>query len=122
VRPVRKIIGKRVRFRVLSRSGFRCVYCGAKAADKPIEVDHVVPVSKGGSDHESNLVAACFDCNSGKSDNLIDAPSSSPARPVVDISANCCEVVETGVFYRGEYYEFADVEANLLMVHPSYGE
>ena len=49
MRLVRKAISKRARFRVLSRSGFRCVYCGACASEKRIDVDHVVPVSKGGA-------------------------------------------------------------------------
>jgi 5-methylcytosine-specific restriction endonuclease McrA len=31
-----------------------------------LEIDHVVPKSRGGTDAESNLVAACEDCNRGK--------------------------------------------------------
>jgi len=33
----------------------------------PLEVDHVVPVSKGGKNDMANLITACFDCNRGKS-------------------------------------------------------
>ena len=43
------------------RSG-RCVYCGAVAT----VVDHVVPVSKGGSLDLTNLVPACQPCNAAK--------------------------------------------------------
>ena len=106
---MRKSIGKKKRFRVLSRSEFRCVYCGAGAPEKRIEVDHVVPVSKGGDDHESNLVAACLDCNVGKSDDLVDvSPTTTKARPVIDVSENCLMMLNTGVFYRGEFYEFVE--------------
>jgi len=65
-RFVRKPISKRDRFSVLSRGGFRCAYCGISAREAKIEIDHVVPVSKGGGNELSNLVVACRDCNAGK--------------------------------------------------------
>jgi hypothetical protein len=36
-----------------------------------LEVDHLIPRSKGGGDHESNLVTACRTCNSRKSDSIV---------------------------------------------------
>lgn len=63
-----------VRFDVLHRDGFRCVYCGATAKVSPLHVDHVVPVVKGGSDEMSNLVTACADCNLGKGDREAQLP------------------------------------------------
>lgn len=53
-----------LRFAVLARDGFECVYCHSK--EKPLEVDHVRPVALGGTDAPENLVAACDDCNGGK--------------------------------------------------------
>ncbi|WP_284677328.1 HNH endonuclease [Streptomyces sp. Tu10] len=41
-----------------------CVYCGARSQT----MDHVIPFSAGGTDHLSNLVPACYDCNRRKSD------------------------------------------------------
>lgn len=63
-----------MRFRVLERDGFRCRYCGAAATDEfvRLEVDHVLPLARGGKDNESNLVAACRNCNLGKSARVID--------------------------------------------------
>lgn len=58
----------RVRFRILQRDGFRCHYCGAGPEQDRLVVDHVVPVAKGGSDDDDNLVTACATCNSGKAD------------------------------------------------------
>jgi 5-methylcytosine-specific restriction endonuclease McrA len=62
----RRSTGKRKRFAVLSRDGFRCAYCGRSPPEVELHVDHIVPVSAGGSDEESNLRAACADCNLGK--------------------------------------------------------
>lgn len=62
----------KLRFTVLQRDGFRCVYCGATAQDGGrLEVDHVIPRSKGGEDSQDNLVTSCRWCNLGKSDVLL---------------------------------------------------
>ena len=58
------------RFEVFKRDGYRCQICGAKADNnRQLEVDHKVPVAKGGSNELSNLWTLCFDCNRGKSDH-----------------------------------------------------
>jgi 5-methylcytosine-specific restriction protein A len=49
---------RRVRARVLARDRYRCQLCGAPAT----EVDHVVRVADGGSDHPGNLRAICGRC------------------------------------------------------------
>ncbi|WP_324188459.1 HNH endonuclease [Nocardia higoensis] len=67
-------VSKRVRFEVLRRDEHRCRYCGARAPEVELTVDHVVPTALGGTDHPSNLVAACWDCNSGKTSTVPDAP------------------------------------------------
>ena len=66
-------ISKRLRFEILRRDNHTCRYCGAAAPDAILTVDHVVAVSLGGSDDPSNLVAACKDCNIGKSSAAVDA-------------------------------------------------
>ncbi len=55
-----------LRFRVLKRDRFTCRYCGRRAPEVTLHVDHVIPLVQGGRDHEDNLVAACADCNIGK--------------------------------------------------------
>lgn len=57
----------RTRFEVFKRDGFTCRYCGRTTPTVILQVDHVVPVSAGGSDDEMNLVTSCWECNSGKS-------------------------------------------------------
>lgn len=68
-------VSKRLRYEVLRRDNYTCRYCGAKAPDVEITVDHVVPKALGGSDTDpANLVAACRDCNGGKTSSSPDAP------------------------------------------------
>lgn len=62
----RKALSKKIRFEVLKRDKFTCVYCGRKAPDVVLEVDHIKPVSQGGDDDITNLTTSCFDCNRGK--------------------------------------------------------
>ncbi|KRQ27135.1 MULTISPECIES: HNH endonuclease [unclassified Mycobacteroides] len=67
-------VTKRLRYEVLRRDNYSCRYCGRSAPEVKLTVDHVVPVALGGSDEPSNLVAACADCNAGKSSVPADAP------------------------------------------------
>lgn len=68
----RKAIPKKIRFEVFKRDKFTCRYCGRKAPDVILELDHVVPVAEGGGDEILNLVTACRDCNRGKGKRLLD--------------------------------------------------
>lgn len=52
-------IPKSTRFEVFKRDKFTCQYCGATAPNVILEVDHIKPVSKGGSNDLLNLVTAC---------------------------------------------------------------
>jgi hypothetical protein len=61
-------VSKRKRFEIFKRDSFTCQYCGRTPPTVILECDHVVPVAEDGSDDETNLVTACFDCNRGKSD------------------------------------------------------
>lgn len=67
----RKPLSKKIRFEVFKRDSFTCQYCGQKAPDVILEVDHITPVSKGGKNEILNLVTSCFDCNRGKKDRVI---------------------------------------------------
>lgn len=59
-------IPKDIRFKVFWRDGFTCQYCGRKPPEVVLEIDHIVPRSKGGTDNIENLVTACRDCNRSK--------------------------------------------------------
>ena len=62
----RKKISPKIRFEVFKRDKFTCQYCGRMAPDVTLEVDHIKPVSKGGTNNIMNLITACYDCNRGK--------------------------------------------------------
>ena len=58
-----------LRYDVLKRDNGRCVLCGRTAADGiQLQVDHILPVAKGGRTELSNLRTLCSLCNAGKSD------------------------------------------------------
>ena len=67
-KPVRQAIGKTTRFEIFKRDSFTCQYCGATPPSVVLEIDHIIPVAKGGTNDTRNLVTACFDCNRGKRD------------------------------------------------------
>lgn len=70
----REPIPARTRFEVFKRDGFRCQFCGRAQADGvKLHVDHIVPVSEGGTNEIENLQTLCEECNLGKgSESLFD--------------------------------------------------
>lgn len=56
------------RFYILTRDQYTCQYCGRSAPDVVLHVDHLQPVSLGGTNHPYNLLASCEACNISKSD------------------------------------------------------
>lgn len=64
-----ELFGYEIREYLLQKWGRNCVYCGA--GDIPIEVEHIQPKSKGGSDRVSNLTLACHDCNQKKGNQAL---------------------------------------------------
>jgi len=58
--------GYEVREYLLEKWQRKCAYCGKK--NVPLEVEHIVPKSRGGSDRVSNLTIACHECNQKKGD------------------------------------------------------
>lgn len=58
-----------LRFAIFKRDNYRCRLCGRTARDGEnvrLEVDHITPRSKGGTNDPSNLWVLCFPCNRGK--------------------------------------------------------
>jgi 5-methylcytosine-specific restriction endonuclease McrA len=48
------------------RDGYMCMYCGGQFRNHQLTRDHVIPMSKGGTDRWSNVVSACRACNTRK--------------------------------------------------------
>lgn len=73
-----ELVGYEVREYVLERGEHRCAYCDAK--NVPLNLDHIVPRSLGGSSRVSNLVPACIRCNTAKSNLDVRDFVQEPAR------------------------------------------
>ena len=67
-----EMIPPRKKHKVLQRFGFACADCNRTKDEVPIEVDHIVPVAKGGGDDYDNLQALCYECNMKKRDKIIN--------------------------------------------------
>lgn len=59
-----ELAGYEVREYLLEKFGSKCAYCGAEGV--PLEVEHIIPIDRGGSDRASNLTLACRECNRKK--------------------------------------------------------
>lgn len=70
-----------VRIRALKRDKYKCTYCGISGNEAELEVDHIVPKSKGGSHHISNLTTACRKCNQKKSNRPMH-PTTEHCEPI----------------------------------------
>jgi hypothetical protein len=76
-RPVlSRTMSPQLRNEILERNGFTCQLCGAGPGDSDpfnpnrkvrLHIDHIVPISQGGSDSKENLRVLCSACNQGRS-------------------------------------------------------
>lgn len=55
-------------YRIIKRAKSRCEACGVSSEERALDIDHIIPKNKGGSDDESNLQALCYKCNRQKRD------------------------------------------------------
>jgi diadenosine tetraphosphate (Ap4A) HIT family hydrolase/5-methylcytosine-specific restriction endonuclease McrA len=63
-----RVVPGSLRYTVLKRAKGRCELCGIPNEEKFLDVDHIMPVNKGGKTVLENLQALCYTCNSQKSD------------------------------------------------------
>lgn len=68
----RNKISERIQQQVRNRANYLCEFCHANEQWQYVRftVDHVIPVSLGGSDNLDNLTLACFHCNRRKTNRL----------------------------------------------------
>jgi hypothetical protein len=112
-------ISKRLRFELFKRDGFTCQYCGQRAPDVILEVDHIVALSNGGSDDPENLTTSCKDCNRGKCASVIDYAGSlidrimGDPRDMFEVAVTLFDTLSLGMFSNGfslEPEDFARIE------------
>lgn len=71
----RDYLSKKIRFEVFKRDKFICQYCGRHSPNIILEIDHIEPVSKGGTNDIFNLITSCKECNRGKTNIQLDDES-----------------------------------------------
>ena len=70
----RTLMTKKLREFIKKRDNYTCCNCGNSIYAEPnllLEIDHIIPVSKGGCTEEKNLQTLCWKCNRSKSDKII---------------------------------------------------
>lgn len=75
VKEQRALMTKKLRESIKKRDNFTCCNCGNSIYVEPnllLEIDHIIPVSKGGWTVEDNLQTLCWKCNRAKSDKIIE--------------------------------------------------
>ena len=70
----RTLMTKKLREHIKERDNYTCCNCGNSTHAEPnllLEIDHIIPVSKGGRTEESNLQTLCWKCNRAKSNKIV---------------------------------------------------
>jgi hypothetical protein len=69
----RIIMTQELRNKIKERDNFSCKQCHANVIDEPtllLEIDHIIPISKGGLSVEENLQCLCWKCNRSKGSKI----------------------------------------------------
>lgn len=70
----RALMTTQLREKIKSRDAYECKICGVSINDEPnllLEIDHIIPLSKGGLTSEDNLQTLCWRCNRQKGAKII---------------------------------------------------
>lgn len=111
----RKQISKTVRFEVFKRDSFTCQYCGVQAPDAILEIDHIVPVSKGGDNSLLNLITSCRDCNRGKTNReLSDDTAVKAQKRQLDDLQQRKEIMEMMIQWKQELMGVEEMEIDAI--------
>lgn len=74
VKEQRTLMTKKLREYIKNRDQFTCCSCGNSTHIEPnllLEIDHIIPITKGGRTVEENLQTLCWKCNRSKSNKLL---------------------------------------------------
>ncbi len=69
----RASITENLKKKIFERDNYTCQYCGRKGTGPDLQLDHIVPLSRGGTNDEENLITACGKCNAEKANKTLDA-------------------------------------------------
>lgn len=90
------LFGYTVRNYLLEKYQHRCAYC--KKANIPLEIEHVIPKSRGGTDRMDNLTIACQCCNLEKSNKLASECSPKLRKQIIAIKKRASQSFKAATF------------------------
>jgi len=114
-RTPRKSLRPSTRFEVFQRDGFQCQYCGRLVPDVTLEADHIMPVSKGGTDDPLNLITSCHDCNIGKGVKQVSVERT-PGIPSEDLTERRLQIAAFYQYQRA-VEDQVDVEVDAALAY-----
>ena len=71
----RALMTSKLRLQIKERDHYTCCQCGNSVQKEPnllLEIDHIIPVAKGGLTREDNLQTLCWKCNRSKGTKILD--------------------------------------------------
>ena len=68
---MRENISYELRQAVFERDNYTCQYCGRSYDEADLEIEHIIPISKGGNNDIRNLATACGACNRAKGTRIL---------------------------------------------------
>lgn len=111
----REHVGNAIKRKIFARDKNKCVECGATEDDENVtlEVDHIIPVHKGGDNKENNLQILCRPCNQRKSgQSVTDSHSLSQTGTPNLTKLNLTKLNLTG-FFEEWWDEYPKTKRNL---------
>ncbi len=96
-----ELFGYEVREYLLEKFNRKCAYCGK--TDVPLQVEHIIPEARGGSNRVSNLTIACEPCNQKKGSQTaeefghpeVQAQAKKPLKEAAAVNATRWKLYET---------------------------
>ena len=64
-------ISNKMRFSIYKKDGYRCRKCGVSVRYAQLEIDHIIPIAKGGKSTYNNLQTLCHECNVRKGTDIV---------------------------------------------------
>ncbi|MFI5331164.1 MAG: HNH endonuclease [Desulfobaccales bacterium] len=68
-------LNQKTKREILERDNYKCQICGREINSETAQIDHIIPLSKGGTDEPANMQTVCPKCNMIKADKIIDIVS-----------------------------------------------
>ena len=91
---------------IYKRDGYRCLKC---ASESRLTIDHIMPLSRGGTDHPRNLQTLCEECNFAKGDSYA---AYIPYTEIVVHARNNFHARHLDKRWTNRGYEFVRIEEN----------